>query len=155
MLEDDDQHEMTSRLATLNCAVEVPLSLRSRLSARGPKPLARDDRRRFARFSTPAKMLLDIQTTIPGIERAPQTFVVLTIDVSREGVAFLHASELFPGELAILWFPDGQLACRIVRCLRHNAACFEIGAAFEDGPQTQDWIRALIRNCTPKSASRS
>jgi hypothetical protein len=81
---------------------------------------------------------------VKWIERPRADFAVLTTDVSRQGVAFLHSAQLFPGEVVTVWFPAEKLACRVMRCLKHNANCFEIGAAFESGPQPQSWVRALV-----------
>jgi hypothetical protein len=148
VLEHDYQRELSLRLAQSVCQVEIPRSLQHRLSLRGAEPPRIDERRRFTRFSLPAKVLLEVTTTVRSIERLPEFFTVLTTDASRDGVAFLHVSQLFPGEAPLLWHPVGQLACRVVRCLRHNARCFEIGATFASGPQTQMWLRSMIRDCT-------
>jgi hypothetical protein len=155
MLEDNYRQDLTSRLAQTACSVEVPQSLRHLLCRRGPELPRQDERRRFARISSPAKMLLEVTTTIKCIQRPPQFFAVLTLDVSREGVAFLHAAELFPGEVPILWFRSGKLACRVVRCLRHNARCFETGAVFDAGRQTQAWLRDVSGDCTPDCGTRT
>ncbi|HUE16992.1 MAG TPA: hypothetical protein VMR25_22635, partial [Planctomycetaceae bacterium] len=105
MLEDDYQQDLISRLGQILCRVEVPHSLRHLLSYRGPELRSADERRRFVRFSSPGKTLLEMTTTIKCIERPSQIFAVLTTDVSREGVAFLHVAQLFPGEVPVLWFP--------------------------------------------------
>jgi hypothetical protein len=143
MLENDDQQKLTLRLAETVCEVEVPRSLQQRLSRRGAQPGTGDERRHFTRFAFATKTLLELATTIKCIERQPEVFAVLTTDVSRDGVAFLHVSQLFPGEVVSVWFATGTLACRVMRCLKHTANCFEIGAAFESGPQPQPWLRAL------------
>jgi hypothetical protein len=143
MLEDDDQQELSLRLSQTVCEVDVPRSLQHRLSRRGAQLANGEERRRFTRFAFLTKTLLELTTTITCIERQAGLFAVLTTDVSRDGVAFLHVSQLFPGEVVSLWFPTGPLACRVMRCLKHNANCFEIGTAFESGPRTQTWLRAV------------
>jgi hypothetical protein len=66
---------------------------------------------------------------------------VLRTDLSAEGIAFLHAAQLFPGDLLAVWFPTGKVECRVARCVKHNARCFEIGATFDSGPRSLRWLR--------------
>lgn len=141
MLDKNYQQELKLRLSQAECLVQVPRSLEYlfRPGSRASKRV--DDRRRFQRFAFPKKVLLQIESTIPGIERKPEFFAVLTLDLCLSGVAFLNYQELFPGETPVLWFDGGKVHCRVARCLRHNSRCFEIGAAFEDGPQTTSWLR--------------
>jgi hypothetical protein len=143
MLETDDREELRLRIAQRPCAVEIPRSLHERLSRRGPRAACEQERRQFTRFPYLTKTLLEVATTINCIPRERDECTVLTTDVSRDGIAFLHVSQLFPGELIGVWFPTGKLACRVMRCLKHAPRCFEIGAAFESGPQPQEWVRTL------------
>jgi hypothetical protein len=143
MLEVNDQQELSLRLAQTVCEVEVPRSLQHRLLRRGAQLANGEERRQFTRFAFLTKTLLELTTTIKCIERQAELFAVLTTDVSRDGVAFLHVSQLFPGEVVSVWFPTGTLTCRVMRCLKHNANCFEIGAAFESGPKPQTLLRTL------------
>jgi hypothetical protein len=141
MLDKNYQQQLKLRLSQTECRIQVPRSM-AHLFRPGSRAFRReDDRRRFQRFAFPKKVLLEIETTIPGIERTPEFFAVLTLDLCLSGVAFLHCQELFPGETPWVWFQGGKVRCRIARCLRHNARCFEIGAAFEDGPQSASWLR--------------
>jgi hypothetical protein len=143
MLEDDDQGVLRLRLARIECQVEVPRSLQDRLARRGPQPGFGQERRQFTRFAFLTKTLLELETSIPCIPRPHGEFAVLTTDVSRDGVGFLHVEQLYPGERVTVLFPTGTLACRVMRCLKHNGNCYEIGAAFESGPQPQTWVRGL------------
>jgi hypothetical protein len=154
MLENDIEEELSLRLAQLVCEVEVPRSLRDRLARRGPLPTIGEERRQFTRFALLNKALLELTTTIKCIQREPGQFAVLATDVSRDGVAFLHVSQLFPGEVVTVWFPTGKLACRVMRCLKHNAKCFEIGAAFESGPQPQTWVRTFTAESLVPAGAR-
>jgi hypothetical protein len=143
MLEIDNQQKLNLRLAQTPCGVEAPRALQERLARRGAQRTAGDERRHFTRFAFLTKTLLEVSTTIRAIPRQPEVFAVLTTDLSRDGVAFLHVSQLFPGEVVSLWLHTGTLACRVMRCLKHNSNCYEIGAAFESGPQPQTWLRGL------------
>jgi hypothetical protein len=143
VLEENDHEKLSNRPAETPCAIEVPRALQCRLTRRGTQVASYDERRHFGRVAFLSKTLLEVATTFKCIERPPAHYTILTTDVSRDGVAFLHAEQLFPGELLKVWFPTCKIACRVTRCLKHNAKCFEIGAAFEAGPQPQTWIRAL------------
>jgi hypothetical protein len=143
VLEENDHRELTERPAEAPCAVEIPRALQQRLARRGAQVATYDERRQFARFAFLSKTLLEVATTFKCIERPARHDTILTTDVSRDGVAFLHAEQLYPGELLTVWFPTCKVACRVTRCLKHNAKCFEIGASFEDGPRPPDWIRAI------------
>ncbi len=143
MLADDYLQELNARLAEIDCEIQIPRSLERLFASCGPIPTKPDERRRFHRLASPAKTLLELSTTIEGIPREAGFFSVLTIDLSRSGAAFLHARELYPGEVPVLWLPSGKMKCRVTRCRRHNRRCYEIGTAFTDGPQSAAWLRAL------------
>jgi hypothetical protein len=142
MLENDYRSALSERLADIDCRVEIPRSMQQIFSARGPCQRNMNERRRFMRFWRPGKVLLEVATTIKGIPRESRFYLVVATNISRDGVAFLHEEQLFPGEVSFAWFPTGRLACRVTRCLRHNSRCFEIGATFEAGPQSREWLLA-------------
>ena len=142
MLEDDYQQVLKVRLGHTECRVQVPRTLRRLFESRGLVESKPNERRRYTRLSSPAKMLLEIDSTIRDSDHRSRFFAVLATDLSRSGVAFLHEEELFPGDSPLLWFPSGKVACRVVRCLRHNARCFEIGTVFEAGLQSAAWVRS-------------
>jgi hypothetical protein len=71
-----------------------------------------------------------METTLPAIERGQQVHCVLTKDISRGGLSFLHTEQLFPEERIKLWLPIGKHDALIVRCQRGNENCYEIGAVF-------------------------
>jgi hypothetical protein len=141
MLESDYQQKLNALARAAPCQVQIPRAMRRLFEERRPIEVRPDERRRFVRFSSRAKLLLEVKTTIKGIERKPEFFTVLTTDLSRDGVAFLHAAQLFPGEVPRLWFRTGVVPCRVVRCVRHAEKCYEVGATFETGPQSSTWLR--------------
>ena len=118
-----------------------PRALQQRFARRGAQDATFDERRQFARFAFLSKTLLEVATSFKCVERPREHFTIVTTDVSRDGVAFLHVEQLYPGELVTVWFPTCKVACRVTRCLKHNAKCYEIGASFEAGPRPQSWIR--------------
>jgi hypothetical protein len=142
MLEADAQNELSRRLAGLVCDIKVPRALQERLARRGALPTTYDERRKFVRFSALAKALLEVKSSIQHGDRAAREFAVLRTDLSGEGLGFLHAAQLFPGDLVTVWFPTGKLDCRVARCVKHTTKCFEIGATFAAGTRSLRWLRA-------------
>jgi hypothetical protein len=142
MLEADAQNELNRRLARLVCEINVPRALQKRLARRGAHPPMDDERRNCVRFSALAKTLIQVETTIPPIDGPPKEFAVLRTDLSGDGLGFLHSAQLFPGDLVTVWFPTGKLDCRVARCVKHTAKCFEIGATFVAGTRSLRWLRA-------------
>lgn len=142
MLEADAHNELACRLARLVCEINVPRALQKRLARRGAQPPTFDDRRKFVRFSVLAKTLMEIKATLTQPGAPSKDFAVLRIDVSGDGLGFLHTAQLFPGDLVSIWFPTGKLDCRVARCVKHNAKCFEIGATFASGTRSLRWLRA-------------
>lgn len=118
-------------LGALPCAVDVPREWIDFFSKSGPVPADPHERRRFPRFYLRRRALLEYQTTLGAFERAEAKCCVYTRDLARDGVSFLHVEQLFPNERMRLWLPDRQFEFHVVRCLRHNERCFEIGASFD------------------------
>lgn len=130
MLPASSQPELTRVLSSLTCRVEVPDWYQSLQAKNGSvrSPVRPDDRRRFARYHCLTPAVLECRGGLPALPREPVPFVVLCIDISRNGIAFLHESQLFPEEEITLWLPLGKLTYSIRRCRRHNERCYEIGA---------------------------
>jgi hypothetical protein len=142
MLEADAQNELNRRLARLVCEINVPRALQKRLARRGAQPPTFDDRRKYVRFSVLAKTLMEVKATLAQSDGPPQEFAVLRTDLSGDGLGFLHSAQLFPGDLVTVWFPTGKLDCRVARCVKHTAKCFEVGATFVAGTRSLRWLRA-------------
>jgi hypothetical protein len=142
MLETDAQNELSQRLARLVCDIKVPRALQMRLARRGALPAVEEERRKSLRYSALAKTLVEVKVSVVNREAPAKEFAVLRTDLSGEGMGFLHAAQLFPGDLLAVWFPTGKLDCRVTRCVKHNAKCFEIGATFLIGPRSLRWLRA-------------
>ena len=142
MLETDAQNDLNGRLARLVCEVTVPRALQKRLARRGAQAPKSDDRRKCVRFSVLAKTLMEVKATLAPSGSPSKEFAVLRTDLSGEGLGFLHSAQLFPGDLVTVWFPTGKLDCRVARCVKHTAKCFEIGATFVAGTRSLRWLRA-------------
>lgn len=118
-------------LEKLKCGIQVPREWLDLLEQHGPLPAKMDDGRRFPRFHYRVRGVLEHRQTLPALPRSPERFVVLTKDVSRKGVAFLHETQLFPTERANLWVPSGKATeIEIQRCTWINERCYEVGAVF-------------------------
>lgn len=89
-----------------------------------------DARRRFVRAAFHRRVVLELQQTFPSVPREERNYVILTRDLSRSGIGFLHAEQLYPGERVRLWLPTGPVATEVTRCRRHDARCYEIGVRF-------------------------
>jgi len=97
-------------------------------------PLPRqDERRRFSRLPLRQKAVLSLRQTLPAIKRERAFHCVYVRDISRTGIGFLHADELFPGEECQLWLPQKQLRINVVLCRRQGPRCYVIGAQFPRG----------------------
>lgn len=93
-------------------------------------PMVPNEKRSFTRRSFRARAVLELQQTLPAIERVRGFHCIYTHDVSRTGIGFLHADELYPGEKCRLWLPQQQLEAVVVRCRRKGDRCYVIGARF-------------------------
>jgi hypothetical protein len=131
MLDADRFKKLKAMLDALPCRVVVPSEWKDFFTRRGPMTSLGDEYRRFVRQHFPSRALLELTTSIAAIPRADAKHVVLMKDLSRQGVAFLHATQLFPGERVELTLPTGRIAYTVVRCLRHNHRCYEIGAEID------------------------
>jgi hypothetical protein len=126
---DAARHEnLNARPENLSCQVVLPPEWKDYFQRRGPQTWPGDEIRRYVRSHFPMPALLEVTTTLPAISREPARHVVLMKNISRQGSSFLHADQLFPGERVELMLPTGCLAYTVVRCIRHNECCFEIGA---------------------------
>jgi hypothetical protein len=126
MLAVSPQQSLDELLATAEDRLSVPKSVTAALKVQPPS----DARRRFVRTAFTRRAVLELGQSMPSIERAPGCFVILTRDLSRSGIGFLHAFELYPGERVKLWLPTGPVASEVARCRRHDARCYEVGVRF-------------------------
>ncbi len=136
MLEEDYSTLLERLLSTCECDIAVASEWEASLTSGGVIPPLPNDQRAFLRHRYARRVLLEYQNTFSSIPRKRGQTLVVTRDLSRDGIAFLHAEQLFPGERITLWLPTGKKTYVVQRCLQHNEKCFEIGAS-------------LARNCRP------
>ena len=130
MLEKDYLTTLSCLLEKLECHVRIPKQWNDFFERQGRVASTADDRRRFVRLHCPSRAVLQLETTLPAIHRGRQVHCVLTKDISRSGLSFLHTEQLFPHEKVKLWLSMGKRDATVVRCLRRNEKCFEIGVVF-------------------------
>jgi hypothetical protein len=122
--------DLTATIEALPCNVRLPPSwgagpAGTEVFASGPR-----DRCGFLRRSLRGLAALEYHSTLPGLDRAPACFRVYTLDISRNGVSFLHGEQLFPAERMRLLLADGRwLGVEIVRCRKIQDGCFEVAAS--------------------------
>lgn len=132
MLDDSYAKKLSLLLAQLPCLVEIPERRKTELSIEGVLPSFDGDKRRFARRRALSKAICKLTDKLPTIERDDQFRVVLTYDISRGGVSFLHFEQLFPCEGGQLWFSDNRQSFEVVRCRRWGPRCFQVSGSFTD-----------------------
>ena len=131
MLENNYSTQIKELLAKLPCAVRIPAEWGDYFSRQGMLPTIENDGRRLARKHFRTKAALEIKTTVPAIIRQPSVQAVYTRDISRDSISFLHAEQLYPGEVCRLWLSDRRLQVNVVRCSRVNSHCYVVGGTFE------------------------
>ena len=130
MLESNHPDALSVALAKLECQVRVPKKMVDFFTQRGPLPTVPNEMREFPRFHHPARAILKLDQSLPTIPRQHELFCVVTRDISRGGIKFYHAQQLFPSEQIKIWLTTGIHDAFVVRCIRHNEHCYEIGAEF-------------------------
>jgi hypothetical protein len=125
---DAARHEnLNVRPDARSCPVVLPPEWSDYFQRRGPQTWQGDEIRRYVRSHFPIPALLEVTTPLRAIPREPARHVVLMKTISRQGSSFLHADQLYPGERIELTLPTGRREYMVVRCVRHNDRCFEIG----------------------------
>lgn len=128
MLEDAYSRGLSKLLETCECDLAVPSEWLDHPTRRGVIQPIPDDRRRYIRHYFNCQSVLEYDETFSSIPREHTIAQVMTRDISRSGIAFLHSEQLFPGERVSLWLPIGKRSYVVERCIEHNDRCFEIGA---------------------------
>ncbi|UCG88503.1 MAG: hypothetical protein JSW71_08165 [Gemmatimonadota bacterium] len=137
MLEHGDQvQELVKTVGPLKCEIELPASWKDYFEKTGPLPARLDDRRRYPRYYLRVCAALQYCQTLPALPRPPTWHKILTRDMSRCGLSFLHSEVLYPRERVRVVLPgEGIGTVEIVRCTRIQRRCFETGARFVQGFQ--------------------
>jgi hypothetical protein len=133
-----------STAGKVTCDVQLPADWHAAKPTGEPLPTIVDDRRRFPRFHYRVRGLFEPWPTFPDHVRPKQVFVVYTKDISRGGIAFLHAEELFPKEHGQLRLPPRfEQAFEVVRCMRLGDHGYLVGGRFPE-PLPFEVLSALV-----------
>jgi len=132
MLDTCHSQKMKLLLDRLRCRIELPEQFAELQHRRGVLPSTTEDMRSAARMYCPGKILVESFASLPAIPRNHQYVVGYSVDISANGIRFLHDTELYPGEVVTLWTFAQRLPCTVVRCRRMNGTCYEIGGTFAD-----------------------
>ncbi len=136
MLEEHYHAQLHQLLTEIPCDVELPDNWKpTYFDEHGVAKPSLDERRRFARHAFRTKAVLEIETSLPAIERSAERVAVLLRDVSRNGVGFLHAEQLFPNERCRLWLPTNLVPINVLCCRQFNPRCYLIGAQFVESDE--------------------
>ena len=127
MLDRDYPQRLAELMGQAECRIAPPDDWDEIQSRRGAQQTRLDERRRFVRFWFPTQCLLEIAQSLPAVPRQAGFCRAWTRDIARGGMSLLHSEQLYPGERLRLWLASGRMECRVRRCRRHNASCFEIG----------------------------
>lgn len=112
------------------CEIRLPPNWNEEI-LQGPLPTCHNDSRRFPRFHYRVRATLQCQETFPALSYPNEHYVVYTKDISREGLNFLHAEQLFPRQEICISLPDeAERHLQVVRCCQLDERCFLIGARF-------------------------
>ncbi len=132
MLPGDDQlQRLTNVVGPLTFELQMPNSPEEYFAVSGAMPLIENDQRRYVRKHIRVTAAIQYRRSLPALLRPAQWHKVLTRDLSRSGIAFLHSQQVFPMEQLLLVLPDCKPRCiEIVRCRRLGDSCYQIGARF-------------------------
>ncbi len=115
----------------LECRILIPGKFLAIFQNEGATQTVMDDLRRFPRYHYHMRAVLHYRQTLPSMPRGEERYLVLTKDLSRSGLSFLHEQQLFPRERMAVDLAGGRhIDIEVARCIKHNDRCYEIGANF-------------------------
>ncbi|MBW8883170.1 MAG: PilZ domain-containing protein, partial [Planctomycetia bacterium] len=111
-----------------------------------PVPTQANDARKFERFYFRTLATATIHP-VPVLGLETQECYVLTRDISRGGVSFLHPKKLAVGQRIELAFQDGkELAIHVQRVRQLAPRCYLIGCRLAAAPNSGDKQRLAALN---------
>ncbi|MBI3863740.1 MAG: PilZ domain-containing protein [Planctomycetia bacterium] len=132
MLDASYLHNLNQVLASLEDRIELSPAEKLTYFRAGSNtlPTFPNENRGFTRQQFRVRAVLDLRQSLPTIDRERTFHCVYTRDISRTGIGFLHADELYPGEECRLWLPQQERPVAVVHCVRKGRRCYIIGARF-------------------------
>ena len=130
MLETADQQRLEQMLKVLPCHVKIPEKWTDFFEQSGFAPTVVDERRRFARKRVRAEAVCQRAQTLPAIEREHGLHRVYLFDISRCGISFIDAEQLFPNEEVVVWTAAAKVKAVVRRCVKVCDSGYHVGAQF-------------------------
>lgn len=131
MLEENYSEQLTHLQQKLPSQISLPAEWSDFFAEDGVVASIQNDQRRFVRHRFRTKGVLELNQSLPAIEREFSFHHIYTRDLSRSGVSFVYADQLYPGEVCRLWLPAKKVNAYILQCRRYNENCYVAGASFE------------------------
>ncbi len=139
MLEQVNLASLVEVIDRLPCAVELPPDLNGEMLSQPTAARVGRDQRRYPRFAcrgVHGRAALELFQSLPAVPRKQLACRIVTLDLSRGGLRFLHSEPLFAGERMRVTFPNGKRRYLQVKwCRRLGERCFAIGTDFAERPQ--------------------
>ena len=132
MLEINDPLEVDQLLTELEDRISLPEEWSGFFEESGILPTSYEERRQYARRRRRMKAILEVKHSLSRAALRDALHCIYLSDASRSGVSFIHARQLFPGDLATIWISTESFEVSIVRCLRHNESCYAIGGVYSE-----------------------
>jgi hypothetical protein len=132
MLPGDDQlQKLINVVGPLKFSLELPDPVDEYFGAAGVVPSVPEDQRRYVRTHLRVVAALQYRRSLPSLIRQSEWHKIVMRDISRSGVSFLHAEQVYPTEQLMLVMPDCKpRSIEVMRCRRVGNACYEVGANF-------------------------
>ena len=132
MLEINDPLEVDKLLDELEDTITLPKEWAEFFEESGVLPTSFEERRQFARRRRRTKAVLEVKNSLSRVATRDPLCCVYLNDVSRSGVSFINARQLFPGDLVTVWTSTESFDVSLVRCQRHNEHCYAIGGVYNE-----------------------
>jgi hypothetical protein len=128
---DAQLERLTQIVGPLQSEVSLPESWRQLRRDDQPRPSIPGDWRQYPRWTLPAVAAMRYVKPLLALKRSDSWFAVYSVDVSRNGVCFLHLEQAYPTEqLQLLFADERKLFVEVMRCRRLQEKCYEVGARF-------------------------
>lgn len=131
MLREDDGAVVVDEMT---CEVRIPAEWDGFFAYRGRVKTSSREQRQHPRFYLRAKAMLHVVSTIGARGTRYSQGVIYLKDISRGGMSFLHAEQLFPTDQVRIQLENGRtLDVQVNRCRKIAGQCYEVAGQFKKG----------------------
>ncbi len=127
MLEENYPQQMNRLLDALTTKIVMPDKWSGYLEKSGTLPTQPAERRRFVRWHCRSRAVLEIRQSLTAINRTHTFYSIFMRDVSRCGLSFIHAEQIYPDETCSIWLPTKKVEVKVHRCHRAAESCYVVG----------------------------